>query len=304
MTTFGIDVSRYQEGLSLAAAASGSVEFAVAKATEGQGLQDPQYNTFRAQAEEAGLLFAGYHFLRDDSAAVYQARNAFEVVGPHVPLILDVESGTAGSRPKMARAREFRVEFQNLGGTVSNLLYLPKWYWDSIGRPDVTAWDVWQSAYGDNSGDYPGDSSHYWAEDGTFRPMVLQYTSRGRVPGYPGDVDLNAFRGTRAELAAKGWFKDYGDNADMATREEVQAWVASTPIVVNTETKETQPLQKVLRRILEISKRTEVAASDEPTLEQIAQRVLDLLPPGQDVAFTEDDLKNAVKQAIREGTGA
>jgi hypothetical protein len=56
---FGIDVSHFQHGLSLAAVNAQGYEFVIAKATQGQGVQDADFHTFREEAQSLGLLFAG-----------------------------------------------------------------------------------------------------------------------------------------------------------------------------------------------------------------------------------------------------
>src|SRR5258706_8988783 len=77
------DVSHYQGTMSL-----GGVDAAIAKATQGVSYKDPTYGAYKGQM--AGRLFAAYHWL-DTADAVAQARNAFSVVGPNVPLMIDDE---------------------------------------------------------------------------------------------------------------------------------------------------------------------------------------------------------------------
>lgn len=52
---------------------------------------------------------------------------------------------------------------------------------------------LWLAEYGADDGSYPGDSA--WPKAvGKQVPAMWQFTSRGRVPGYGGDVDVNARR--------------------------------------------------------------------------------------------------------------
>lgn len=215
MTTFGIDVSRYQKGLSLAAAKSQGFDFVAIKATEGRGWRDPEFPAFLAAAKKAGLLTCAYHFVRADSPAADQAANVARALGENkdLPVALDLEP-TGESRPQLAKAKAIRHALEGLGHTVG-LLYYPRWYWEQTGRPDLAGWDLWQSAYGNNPARYatvayPGDESTRWAPYGGEPVSVLQFGSRIKLDGYAGGVDGNAYRGTRADLAARGWFKDYG----------------------------------------------------------------------------------------------
>lgn len=92
-----------------------------------------------------------------------------------------------------------------------------------------------------------------------------------------------------------GWFTDHKEHV-VATKEEIQAWVATTPIVVDgAGTKE--PLQKVLRQIL-----NKPVASGGATAEEIAAAVVAALP-ADDVDLTKADVKEALVAVLRQGTG-
>jgi lysozyme len=296
MTLFGIDVSRHQAGLDLRVMErEAGITFAMAKVTEGMGWKDPEFDTFRDQAEQTNLLFAAYHFLRGDSLPGDQARNVKSVLGDsNIPVILDIERTNGIPQPTMSDVRVFRTVATDLGLRVANLLYFPEWYWNEIGRPDTGGWALWQSDYGTNDGVYPGDGSLRWVSMGR-QSSILQFTSQARLPGYAGPLDKNAFRGTREELAQTGWFYDMKEH-EVATKAEIQKWVAETPIVVDPTTGETQQLQRVLRRLL--SGQTVTG----PSAEQIASAVVAALPPDEEL--TRADVKSAVESLFAEKFGA
>lgn len=303
MAVFGIDVSHYQTGLNIKT--TDATTFVIAKVTDGQSMQDTEFQPFRRQAETAGLLFAAYHFLRSTSPVEAQATNTAAALGDKsIPVIIDIERSET-SRPTMAHVNGYALALRNRGFKVSPLLYLPRWYWMEIGRPDVSTWDIWNSGYGSNNGVYPGDDSANWDVTGTFAPKMLQYTSRGRIPGYDANIDRNAFRQDRPALVSSGWFKDYTkDELEMAGMKELQDWVATTPILVNVETSETQPLQRVLRTILNRLDKVEAAASlDEytgPTAAKIAEAVISTLPPS--VTLDKTVIEDAVANVLTKGT--
>jgi GH25 family lysozyme M1 (1,4-beta-N-acetylmuramidase) len=296
MTIFGIDVSRHQAGIDLRKVEeSAGIDFVMAKLTEGVGWQDPQFGEYLSQAQETNLLFAAYHFLRGDSPPGDQARNVRNALGGlNVPVILDIERTNGIPQPKMSDVRVFRDVALNIGVQVASLLYFPQWYWDEIGRPDTGGWSLWQSNYGQNDGIYPGDGSARWQTMGR-QASILQFTSQGRVPGYALPIDRNAYRGTREELAATGWFYDMKEQ-EVATKAEIQKWVAETPVVVDTTTGETQQLQRVLRRLL--------AAQPAPAtnVDEIVQKLVAALPDDNDL--TRNDVKEAVTAVFRERFGA
>lgn len=295
MTTFGIDISRYQAGIDLAKVREGGeIEFIIAKVSEGTTWRDPEFPKYAAEAKKHGFLFAAYVFLRGEAPVRAQVDNLKGALGADfdkIPVILDLERTTGYSQPTLGTANAFRDRAKMDGIRVTDLLYLPEWYWDVLGRPDTGGWHLWQSRYGANDGKYPGDGAAAWTRrDG--RPYaMLQYTSAGRVAGHSGGIDKNAFRGTREELARTGWFIDYKEPSMSIT--EIQKAVATTPIVIDGEGN-TQPLQRVLRRIL-LAQRTP---------DQIAAAVVAALPEDEGyVSVTSDEIEEAVKQALREGTG-
>jgi hypothetical protein len=105
---FGIDVSHFQHGLSLAAVQRQGYGFVIAKATEGRGFQDPDFHTFREEAQSLGLPFAAYHFLHSDSPAGVQAENLAEQLNgqTNIPVMIDCEP-TKGSNPTLGDVRRF-----------------------------------------------------------------------------------------------------------------------------------------------------------------------------------------------------
>jgi lysozyme len=188
-------------------------QFVAAKCTEGQATVDAQYANYRAQAAGNGLLFAAYHFLRSDSSASAQAFNLTSHIGDkNIPVMIDCEA-SVGSQPDLAKCVAFRDELQQRGVRVS-LLYLPHSWWQQIGSPSLATWTVVNANYGVNPAGtgtdlYPGDGSARWDAYGGRTPALLQFGSKCRIDGYPGDLDVDAWRGTLDELKAARLFYDY-----------------------------------------------------------------------------------------------
>jgi hypothetical protein len=83
------------------------------------------------------------------------------------------------------------------------LSYIPRWYWQEIGSPDLTGVPgLVASDYVDGSGYasvlYPGDNSDLWAGYGGVEPAILQFTDSAEVAGQT--VDADAYIGTADEL--------------------------------------------------------------------------------------------------------
>ncbi|WP_205669350.1 glycoside hydrolase family 25 protein [Amycolatopsis suaedae] len=202
MVLFGLDTSHHQRGNpDLARARAEGIEYILLKATEGSTFRDPRFQATLRRARDVGMLVAAYHYQRPGSAAA-QVDTIRSMVPTDVPVIPDVEAGSGS----VSLTRELVDRLRAAGYTVP-LLYLPRWYWQQIGSPTLAGLPpLWSSRYPDNQqgtvlDEYADVPGHYWNGYGGLDVAVLQFSSSGRVAGY-GPLDLNAFRGTRDQLAA------------------------------------------------------------------------------------------------------
>jgi hypothetical protein len=105
----------------------------------------------------------------------------------------------SSSSPSVADILGFASALRSQGGTV-HLVYLPRWYWQALGSPDLTPLEraglhVISSNYTTYSDSGPG-----WAGYGGVSPVIWQFTDAYHLNGF--DVDMNAYPGTVAELTA------------------------------------------------------------------------------------------------------
>ncbi len=197
MTIFYPDVASGQTGVSFSGA-----PIAMVKATEGTNYTNPDYGPAKLRAKEAGAFFCAYHFLRAGNGAG-QADHAFSVVGS-TPLMLDVETETLNgvtSTPSVTDAAAFVSQYRALGGVI-HLLYLPRWYWQSLGSPSLAPLiGLGLLLVSSNYTTY-SDSGPGWASYGGMVPVIWQYTSSGTLNGV-NPVDFNAYRGTLANFQSQ-----------------------------------------------------------------------------------------------------
>jgi hypothetical protein len=183
------DISHYQGDISLAGA-----QVVAAKATQGTSYTDPLYTTNRAKAAAVGALFIAYHWL-DASDAGAQARHAFSVVGPGVPLMIDDEQDQISVGHTLAFVNAYRA----LGGLV-RLEYAPRSVWSASGQPDLRPFT--NAGLLIVSANYPAagysDNGPGWQPYGGVTPTIWQFTDRHPFHGQ--SVDFNAFRGSVDEL--------------------------------------------------------------------------------------------------------
>jgi Glycosyl hydrolases family 25/Putative peptidoglycan binding domain len=197
MTIFYPDVASFQAGVSFS-----GVPIAMVKATEGTNYTNPDYGPAKIRAQEAGAFFCAYHFLQAGNGAG-QADHAFSVVGS-TPLMLDMETETLNgitSRPSVADAVNFVSRYRAQGGVI-NLLYLPRWYWASLGSPSLApVIELGLLLVSSNYTSY-SDSGPGWESYGGMVPVIWQYTDDATLHGVNG-VDFNAYRGNLAEFQSQ-----------------------------------------------------------------------------------------------------
>jgi hypothetical protein len=212
MSIFGPDISSFETGFDINGIGA-DYPFVIAKVTEGSTYVDPPYTNWLAAAKAAGKIFVPYHFLTTDSTPAEQAANLAANIGdPTLPVMVDVEP-EADSVPTVADLVAFADACAALKLRVK-LIYLPSWYWrDRLGSPDLTPLKARGIAV--ISSHYPrpvtggtlatyaadgGDTGPGWNTYGGVVPLLWQFADDDPIDDQT--VDVNAYRGTAAELAA------------------------------------------------------------------------------------------------------
>lgn len=222
-TLFGVDVSEHQDGMSLKQAKREGMDFAIIRLCDGTYV-DKVFHSHLADAEQAGMLISTYWYLRAPSEGTSIAQQV-DVIDRQMggrrdlPVWIDVESvdnrfPPSDPRHYLLRGEDVwdaKRELERRGYHVPGV-YTGRWYWERMpgGEPSMDGLGaLWCSNYGLNNG--AGDPRSLYASEGGDRhpgwdyplgdrkPDLLQYGSRGTVAGRP-NVDINAYRGTRAEL--------------------------------------------------------------------------------------------------------
>lgn len=190
----GIDISAHNGYTNLNAAAAEGYEFAFIKASEGITHRDENFVLNYQKARHAGMKIGAYHFFRFDRDGVEQAVNFIKSVG-HRPLELGLaidveEQGNPTDIPlDTIRTRlAMMVEYLNMKGHRVTF-YSNRDGWEKYLREDFEGMPLWICSFTDRNA--LNDDWTFW-----------QYNHRGRVAGIRGDVDLNAFSGSRADWEA------------------------------------------------------------------------------------------------------
>lgn len=189
----GIDVSSWQPSNITALV---DYDFAIIKATEGTSYVskscDPQYQA----AKQRGKLLGVYHFasgLDATQEADFFVDNIKGYIGEAM-LVLDWEAGVMAKGSGWVRTFVRRVK-ERTG--VNPVIYGSSSPLQSYGIPQVAKEEncaLWVAAYPNNN------QTGYRDEGQLLGSIIRQYSSKGRLAGYGGDLDLN-----RSILTPEQW---------------------------------------------------------------------------------------------------
>jgi lysozyme len=191
----GVDVSNHQGDIDWEKLAGGKVAFVYMKATEGGDFRDRRFKQNWEGAKKAGLARGAYHFFTQCRKGAEQAKNFIEVVPREagaLPPAVDLEHmGECRSGPRLPNV------FENITALLDDL----ETHYGR--RPLIYTSDEFDAAY--LQGQLAKDV--FWVRSLHARPrfrkdqwVIWQYHDSGTRPGVTGPVDLNAFRGSRADF--------------------------------------------------------------------------------------------------------
>lgn len=198
-TTFavkGIDVSRYQGNIDWKQVRAAGHEFAFVKATEGAALVDPKFRKNWKNARKHGLVRGAYHFYRPAVHSSEQAELFLQQVDlkpGDLPPVLDLEV-TDGRPPAIIRkgVLNWMKIVEEKTGARPILYTMSSFARDNLGKP-IGSYPLWIASLRKRAPRTPR---------GWGKWTFWQYSHTGRVRGITGPVDLNYFRGSRADLRA------------------------------------------------------------------------------------------------------
>ncbi|SEO10627.1 glycoside hydrolase family 25 protein [Paenibacillus sp. OK076] len=210
----GIDVSHHNGNIDFKKVAADGISFVFIKATQGKSFRSSKFLQFVKDAKAAGLLIGTYHYVDDSAgsvdAAKAEAANFYKAIQDaggigtfDLPPVMDYESNKNGHSKATitAVATTFLLEIHKLTGVKPLVYTYPAFIGNFTG---LSSYPLWIARYSTQT---PADASgwlrwDFWQySDGA----AGGYLPRGnrKVDGISGNVDLNEFDGTVAELKAK-----------------------------------------------------------------------------------------------------
>lgn len=191
----GIDVSSHNGDIDFSKVRANGYEFVFIKASEGSDFKDKNFKTNYAKARKAGIKTGAYHFFRFDKDGVDQAINFLNAVDNRcldLGLAIDVEQqgNPEGIEKELITERlTAMTEYLYLKG-YRVTFYTNKTGYENFLMESFPGYPLWICSFSE----HPIDADWtYW-----------QYNHHGKVNGIKGDVDLNAYNGTREEFKKTG----------------------------------------------------------------------------------------------------
>lgn len=199
MAMQGIDISGWQAGIDLSKV---PCDFVIVKATQGVNFVSDACDRQVQQAISLGKPFGFYHYVGGEGAqaeADFFIDNCAGYLGKGIPCI-DWESAENAAWGDTGYLKQLVQRVIDRTG-VKPLIYASagSFPWDVAKALDCGAW---VAQYADDSA--TGYQDAPWNE-GAYACAIRQYSSHGRLPGYPGNLDLD-----KAYMDAGGWARYAG----------------------------------------------------------------------------------------------
>ena len=189
----GIDVSKWNGNIDWAAVKNSGVNFVIIRcgyrgSSEGALIEDQKFRSNIKGATNAGLKVGVYFFTQavNEVEAVEEASMVINLVKGYnlsYPIYLDVE-GSNGRGDRISVSQR-TANIKAFCGTISNAgyragVYANKtWFTSMINTSQITNYKIWLAQYA-QAVTYNASRYDMW-----------QYTSKGRVTGISGNVDMN-----------------------------------------------------------------------------------------------------------------
>ena len=185
----GIDISRWQKDIQLSRV---PCDFVIVKATQGTGYVSPTYKQQITSAESLGKYLGVYHYASSGGATA-EAEHFLQTVADYIGkaiLVLDWEGEQNANFNNPSYALDFLNYVKKRTG-VTPFIYMSKsvcrqYKWDA-------SFPLWCAQYRNQQPS--GYQAQPWTDAKGFGawqpPKIFQYSSKGQLDGYSGNLDLD-----------------------------------------------------------------------------------------------------------------
>lgn len=150
----GIDVSHYQGTVNWAQVAKDGIDYAMIKASEGEGYTDPLFAANWAGCKNNGVLCGAYHYFLPTNSFLKQADlliNQLKTVDfspvADLPPAIDCEDQEGVSASTYVYALKGLLTALQKQIKCTPLIYVSPAFWQNLGSPDFTEYPLWVANY-------------------------------------------------------------------------------------------------------------------------------------------------------------
>lgn len=187
----GIDISKWQPNIDLSVV---PCDFVIIKATQSTGYVSPEFKKQISQAEQLGKYIGVYHYA-SSGGAIAEAKHFLNTVKDYIGkaiLCLDWE-GDQNSNFKNPEYALSWLRYVKQETGITPFIYMSK----SVCRQYASVWDtsfpLWCAQYKNQQPS--GYQENPWTDAKGFgawaSPLIFQYSSKGQLDGYSGNLDLD-----------------------------------------------------------------------------------------------------------------
>lgn len=187
----GIDVSNYQGTIDWNKVKADGVEFVIIRAGWGKNGRDPKFKTYIDGALKVGLNVGVYWFLyaKNEKDIIANANSCVSVIGAYKDKI----------NMKVWADWEYDSDNYCKGLTKATRTKWVKLFCSEVAKKGFEVGiyanpDYLKNKFNDIS-EYPLWLAYYTTNKGKYNPLIWQYSSKGKVKGINGNVDMDEFYG-------------------------------------------------------------------------------------------------------------
>lgn len=236
----GIDISHWQKGLNVKKV---DADFIILKATQGVNYKDPCFDQWAKEVLDSGKKLGIYHFADGETSGAEEAFYFWRVVQKYNGKAIFVLDWEANALKKgVSYARAFLDNFYKVSGKRA-LIYTSRsvttaYNWSSVAKN----YKLWVAGYPSSSTTKYYHPSQYPNLGAWSKAIIRQYSDKGRVEGYSGNLDIDCFYGSKAD-----WDKIAGTKVVTTTtikKEEPKKTTTATTAKKTTTVKKTTTTSK------------------------------------------------------------
>jgi lysozyme len=198
----GIDVSYYQGTINWTNVKNAGIVYGIARVSDGTGYIDSQFAANWQGMKNAGIIRAAYQYFRPNQSASAQATlfvQKIQAAGGFqtgdLPGVIDFETmGAVSSSTAATAVSTWLTQVKAATGRIP-IIYTGSYFWDSSGLgTGYTGYPLWTAHYTSATCPLVPNAWSAW--------KFWQYSDSGSVSGISGNVDMDRWNGTLAELKA------------------------------------------------------------------------------------------------------